>query len=137
MEPAHACGAGEHLVRGSLVWHWPIVNLHCLLMEYTVKRTERRIRIGGRVSVPVRGLAVWFLLLVIVLASTLDLVLDGPSASWPNTQGHTPDLRFVPGLILTPLAISPATTTACILDAKAFGPLWPPSHRADHPPRTA
>ena len=125
------------MVRRSPVWQWPIVNLNCLLMEYTVKRTERQICIGGRASVPVRGFAVWFLLLVLVLASTLDLVMDGPAASWPNTQGHTPDLCSVPGLIPTPLAISPATTTARILDASASGVPWPPSRRADHPPRSA
>jgi hypothetical protein len=137
MEPVYAWASREQLVRRWLVGHWAIVNLNCLPMEYTVKRTERRICIGGRVSVPVRGFALWLLPLVLVLASTLDLVMDGPAASWPNTQGHTPDLCYVPGIIPTPLALSPATTTVYILDASASGVPWPPSRCVDHPPRAA
>lgn len=102
-----------------------------------MKHTERRNGLGGRVSVFARGLAVWLLLLSIVSASALDVAVDGPAASLPNSGVHAFDLCHAPGLVLTPLTIAPATATGRVFDPIATSTRWLPGHRVDHPPRSA
>lgn len=98
---------------------------------------DQRLSMRRQTCRSARGWVIGFLLLMLVLAPALDLAGDGRVASLPNSNGHGSDLCSVPGLVPSPLEISPVTPIARIPEAIAAMVPWRPSRPADHPPRSA